>query len=375
MPIVAATSAVPIIAHSSSTSADRNAIRSVAIVSRAVALADRARASATCAARAGRRAASPGPDDVEEVPAEQRERAPARPRAEPARPLPTRIMKTIRSGTVTREHSGGERVDAGPSRASTASGTAAASTSCGQVAGEVGLERVDALHRGGRELAGALLRRAPAAGAPAAARPAGRAARDITRVAPIRPDISNAPASSAAQRDHAGERNERSGAARQRRVVHRGAVISGRAAPPGRPRSPRWRRRCAAASARLRPARRGSHASEPAIDPLRRRCGRHPLPCAAHALGGGAWSLAGCAQLPRLEPASARPSKSSTAEAVAEDPVGPALVEQHDRDEDHGDDRHHRQGVVVTRPLPASVRLNAWLVVDGSASGNSSRTG
>ena len=78
----------------------------------AVALADvgeRLRLGVLAAVRAQRRQPA---HDVEEVRAEQRERAPA-PRASALRaPLPIRTMKTIRIGTVSARIARGDRVDA-----------------------------------------------------------------------------------------------------------------------------------------------------------------------------------------------------------------------------------------------------------------------
>ena len=62
-------------------------------------------------------------------------------------------------------------------------------------------------------------------------------------------------------------------------------------------------------------------------------------------------------------------------EAVAEDPVGPALVGEHDRHEDDRDDRHHDQRVVRRgRRRPASGRRRGWSST-AARSGRARRTG
>ena len=271
----------------------------------------------------------------------------------PAAPLPTRIMKPIRSGIVTAStpaatRSSGDDPDQHRER------YGGGEDELRQVAGEVGLERIDALHRGRGQLAGALARRGAPASAPAAGSASGRAARDITRVAPIRPEArsrrraARAPPSRAAS--PTSELRERDsavwwiGGAGDQSREQRGLGDDRR-----QPRRRRARRRATSCV----PAPRGSRAAAGG----RPRPGRSGRPGPACRRGRRATPLGGVRRARRFAAELARrtasgvgvPSKSSRAEAVAEDPVGPALVEQHDRHEDHGDDRHHDQRVVRGR--------------------------
>ena len=223
-----------------------------------------------------------------------------------------------------------------------------------QVAGEVGLERVDALHGGGGELAGAV---ADSAHRRAHEQLLGQAAAQLGHHARRRRSAQRPRRrrhSSARSGDHDDERDERPREAAERRAVHGrsgdhvgeqrrlrdddgGHRDAEHRCEPQRARAARLSRSSAAVDARgaLVARRRCSAAAHATPVPGRCvRCScRRPTPghracCSSTAIGVGV----------ALE--------VRAAEAVAEHPVGPGLVGEHDRHADDRDDRHHGQRVV-----------------------------
>ena len=167
MPTGTATSATERVATSSSTSAERNAIRSVFMVATRCPSAIRRTTSVCARARPNARSVGNPATMSRKCPPSSESRRHCRSVAAWAC-QPSSAPKTGISGRVTAMITA-ELQSAKTTRASTASGTVTLSTSCGQVSGEVGVQRVQPAPGQGGDLTG------PLPGHPAGPVPADRA--------------------------------------------------------------------------------------------------------------------------------------------------------------------------------------------------------